>query len=105
MKPLHELYCRAIRELRRVEFEYDGLRRVVEPYCFGLSTRRNEVLRAVQVRGASRSNSLGFGKLWTVARIRQPRLLDEKFAPVDPDYTPDDRSMLEIYCRVEKPAR
>jgi hypothetical protein len=102
MKPSHEIYCKAIRELRRIAFEYDGLERVVEPYCFGLSTQRNEVLRAVQVGGASRSNSLGIGKLWKVARIRNPRLLEEKFAPDDPDYNPDDKGMLEIHCRVER---
>lgn len=102
MKSSHEIYCKAIHELRRIEFEYGGLRRVVEPYCFGISTQRNEVLRAVQVRGASSSNTLGIGKLWKVAQIRSPRLLDEEFAPADPDYNPDDKGMVQIHCKVEK---
>jgi hypothetical protein len=93
--------CRAIRERRRLEFKYGGRYRVVEPYCFGISTTGVEVLRAVQVRGSSSSRGYGFGKLWTVAEIQELRLTDEKFEPSDPQYNPDDVAMTEIRCRIE----
>lgn len=56
------MLCAAIRDLELIEFEYDGLRRVVAPYCHGFTTK-GEVLRAIQVGGESRSGGLGFGKL------------------------------------------
>lgn len=97
--------CRAIRELRLLTFDYNGQARVVAPYCYGLSTRDSEVLRAVQVRGASSSGGFGFGKLWTVAQMKGLRVSDETFVPDDPDYNPDDSAMKHIICRVDVPAK
>jgi len=95
-----ELICEAIRERALLEFVYHHRRRVVAPYCCGLSARGADVLRAVQVRGESASGGLGFGKLWTVAEISGLRMLDEVFIPEDPDYNPQDRAMTRIYCAV-----
>jgi hypothetical protein len=92
--------CVGIRERRLLEFTYRGLKRVVAPYCHGISTRGSEVLRGVQVRGGSHSGGFGFGKLWTVADMKDVRVLDESFAPDDPTYNPDDSSMQEIHCRI-----
>lgn len=94
-----EAICTAIRTRVRLEFEYDGRRRVVEPYCHGVS-RSGEALRAVQVRGESRSGGMGFGKLWTVARMEKIRLTEESFVPDDPNYAPDDSAMIQVHCRV-----
>ena len=58
------------------------------------------MLRAVQVRGGSASGGMGFGKLWAVAEIADLRMLDELFAPDDPDYNPRDRAMTRIYCGI-----
>ncbi len=62
------LICEAIRKRVLLQFHYHGRLRVVAPYCFGVSARDADVLRAIQVRGQSSSGGgLGFGKLWTVA--------------------------------------
>ena len=96
------LICDAIRTRSLLEFDYHGLSRVVAPYCHGVSTRGVEVLRGVQVRGASSSGSggLGFGKLWIVDQLVGLRLSGERFEPDDPHYNPDDRGMQQIHCRV-----
>lgn len=94
------LVCDAIRTRSLLEFDYHGFWRVVAPYCHGFSTRGVEVLRAVQVRGASSSGGLGFGKLWVVADLVGLRLTGEHFEPDDPQYNPDDRAMQEIHCRI-----
>jgi hypothetical protein len=97
--------CEAIRTRRLLQFDYHGLRRVAAPYCHGISTAGTDVMRAVQVRGASGrvgSKGHGFGKLWSIADIERPRLLEETFAADDPDYNPDDKGMREIHCRIEK---
>lgn len=88
----------AIRKRALLEFRYDGRLRVVAPYCYGVSTRGVEVLRAIQVRGDSASGGLGFGKLWAVDKMIKPRMLDETFAPDDPNYNPSDLGMKQIYC-------
>jgi hypothetical protein len=95
--------CEAIRTRSRLEFDYKGRHRIVEPYCHGVSTRDAEVLRAVQVGGQSSSGGLGLGKLWYVDDIVNPRLLSEQFDPDDPHYNPDDTAMKTIHCRIEKP--
>jgi hypothetical protein len=92
--------CEAIRKRRLLEFEYHGKRRVVAPYCHGVSTRGTEVLRAIQVSGASASGSLGIGKLWAIADMVAPRMLDVPFMANDPKYEPDDSAMKQIHCRV-----
>jgi hypothetical protein len=82
-----------------LEFEYGGLHRVVAPYCHGVSTTGKEVLRAIQVRGAS-SSGLGFGKLWFVSELVGARTTGEVFVPDDPHYHPDDSAMVRIHCRI-----
>jgi hypothetical protein len=47
------IICQAIQQRRKLIFEYNGLRRIVAPYCYGISTRDTEVLRAIQIGGAS----------------------------------------------------
>lgn len=90
----------AIRKRALLEFEYHGGHRIVAPYCYGVSARGVEVLRAVQIRGFSASGGYGFGKLWAVGDMRHLQILDETFVPDDPDYNPNDRGMKQIYCRV-----
>ncbi len=94
------IICEAIRGRSLLEFQYHGLHRVVAPYCHGISSRGVEVLRAVQIGGSSRSGGFGFGKLWSVAEIVNPRLATESFVPDDPDYNPNDSGMRHIHCRV-----
>jgi hypothetical protein len=95
------IICRAIQQRRRLVFDYNGLRRIVAPYCYGISMRDREVLRAVQVGGASSSQGYGFGKLWTVSEMSRIELSDEHFVPNDPQYNPNDSAMKRIICRID----
>lgn len=92
--------CEAIRDRKLLQFHYRGKLRVVAPYCHGFSARGSELLRAIQVRGASSSGGFGKGKLWTVTEMVDARVLDELFAPDDPNYNPNDSAMSEIHCCV-----
>ena len=99
--------CEAIGAQRMLAFDYGGSHRLVQPYCHGFTRKGAETLRAVQVRADSsdsRSGGLGFGKLWTVAKMQNLRVVVETFVPDDPDYNPDDSALLEIHCCVT-PAR
>ncbi|MET0656711.1 MAG: hypothetical protein ABW110_00960 [Steroidobacteraceae bacterium] len=94
------MICSAIEKRKLLRFLYDGKERVVAPYCHGISTKGGEVLRAVQLRGASSSGTTGFGKLWSVTKVTDLRVLDENFVPNDPNYNPNDRGMTQIHCRI-----
>ncbi|MET0533553.1 MAG: hypothetical protein ABW171_04950 [Steroidobacter sp.] len=95
------LICEAIRQRRKLAFDYSGLRRVVTPYCYGVSTRDSEVLRAIQVGGQSSSRKYGIGKLWTVSEMSRLEVLQEGFAPNDPNYNPNDSAMKRVICRID----
>jgi len=94
--------CEAIRTRTVLEFDYEAYHRAVHPYCHGATAKGHEVLRAVQVEGKSRSGGFGYGKLWTVAQMKNVRLTGRGFVPDDPDYNPNDTAMVEIHCRVER---
>jgi hypothetical protein len=98
---LRDVICAAIQNCELLEFDYDGLRRVVAPYCHGF-TSKSEVLRAVQVRGESRSRGMGFGKLWTLGKMLHVRRTGESFVPDDPQYNPNDSAMARVHCRVRR---
>jgi hypothetical protein len=85
-----------------LEFDYDGRHRVVEPYCHGISRAGRECLRGIQVGGETRSGGFGYGKLWSVAKMRNVKASATTFIASDPDYNPADTAMTEIHCRVER---
>jgi hypothetical protein len=95
------IICQAIQQRRKLIFDYNGLRRVVAPYCYGISTRDTEVLRAVQVGGGSSSQGYGFGKLWTVSEMSRVELSEEHFVANDPQYNPNDSAMKRVICRID----
>jgi len=96
---MHAL-CFCIHNRYVLEFDYGGRHRAVAPYCHGASPRGRKMLRAVQLRGESQSGGLGFGKLWSVDQIENPRVTLEHFEPDDPDYNPDDSAFESIHCRI-----
>ena len=48
-----ETICEAIRNRRRLSFDYDGSRRVVDPYVLGHDAGGRLLLSAVQISGGS----------------------------------------------------
>jgi hypothetical protein len=94
------LLCEGIARKCLLAFTYEGHARVVAPYCHGFTRNGDEVLRAVQIRGSSRSGRFGSGKLWTVSKMRLVRTLEETFAADDPDYEPHDSAMARVHCCV-----
>jgi hypothetical protein len=99
---MHEDICEAIRRRRVIEFDYGRGRRIVHPYCHGVTSTGTESLRAVQVGGPSGPGGLGFGKLWATSKMSNLSVTEQEFVPDDPNYNPDDSAMVEIHCRVER---
>ncbi len=93
------MICDAIAQRTLLEFDYDGAHRVVEPHCFGISSKGHRVLRAFQVAGQSAvSGGLGW-KLFAEEKMVALRLGIGGFSP-RPDYNPNDERMTSIICRL-----
>jgi hypothetical protein len=103
--PLELKICEAIGARRMLEFDYGGHHRVVQPYCHGFTRKGAETLRAVQMSSDGGPGGRGFGKLWTVAKMQNLRVVGEAFEADDPDYNPNDTALVEIHCRVKPASR
>lgn len=97
---MNDTICKAISQRRLLQFNYGGSLRVVAPYCHGISHAENESLRAIQVRGDGSRPKGASGKMWTVTKMSNVTLMDERFEPDDPNYNPDDSAMKIIHCRI-----
>lgn len=91
--------CTAIRNKRVIEFSYDGKERTVEPYCFGLSTAGNKVLRGFQISGRSISGKVPAWKLFKVRKIRNLIVLEKHFDKRS-RYRRNDKAMSKIFCQL-----
>ncbi|HDR52561.1 MAG TPA: hypothetical protein ENN90_13250 [Mariniphaga anaerophila] len=85
----------SIRNKNLLEFYYDGGSRVVEPHCYGLTTKGNEGLRAFQVSGYSSSGEMGW-KLFNLSKARSIKVLNESFNKPRAGYKKGDRGMSRI---------
>jgi hypothetical protein len=97
-----ELICQAISEKKVIQFLYDDKRlRKVEPFCCGISTQNNYVLRCFQTGGYSSSRKFGW-KMFDLMEMSKLEILDNKFDGNRKGYNPKDSAMVKIFCRIPK---
>lgn len=83
-----------------IEFYYNGGLRIVEPFCYGVSSAGNEVLRAYQIGGYSESgNPIGW-KLFKVCQMSNLHITDKHFTNIRTGYNPNDSAMITIYSHI-----
>lgn len=97
---MSKVICDAISRRARMRISYDGGRRLIEPHCHGTSTAGNEVLRAFQVSGFSKSGETTGWKMFRVAKIASTEILRDEFETNRPGYNPADRGMAHVHCHV-----
>ncbi|MHA1439758.1 MAG: hypothetical protein ACTSPD_19595 [Promethearchaeota archaeon] len=97
---MNQVICIAIENRRIISFNYDGGNRVVEPYCYGISSTGEELLRSFQIRGFSRSRNPSGWKLFKISKITKLTITDDKFEKNRPKYNPKDPAMKRIFCKV-----
>lgn len=64
---MNSIISSAIEKRQVLEFHYDGGIRIVEPFCYGISTAGNEVLRGYQTGGYSKSGR----NSWKMFRVNE----------------------------------
>lgn len=93
--------CRAITQLRLVEFTYDGRRRRVEPFCYGTSIKGNYVLRAYQTWTDAPYVTAEGWCLFAEEKMANAMVTDDTFdETVRTDYRRDDRQFASVVCAV-----
>jgi len=89
----------AIENQNVIEFTYEGETRIVEPHCYGLTTKGNEGLRAFQTGGYSSSGSMGW-KMYDLGKADDIEISDETFNGPRPGYNQGDKGMSKIYAEL-----
>ena len=93
---IKKIICSAIKSKQLIQFNYEDSTRIVEPYCYGLSKADNEVLRAYQVKGQSKSgNPIGW-KLFSASKMENIIVSDE-FFPIGYTYS-SEPVVKKVYC-------
>jgi len=90
---------KAIENLNVLEFYYEGELRIVEPHCYGMTTARNEGLRAFQTGGFSSSGKFGW-KIYDLGKAEDIIVTDEQFDGQRPGYQTGDKGMSKIYAEL-----
>ncbi|HML06005.1 MAG TPA: hypothetical protein VK426_09545 [Methanobacterium sp.] len=76
---IKKLICSAVTSKKLLQFNYEDSTRIVEPYCYGLTKDDNEVLRAYQVKGHSKSGHPIGWKLFSASKMENIIVSDEFF--------------------------
>lgn len=95
---MNRTICDAIKSMRTLKFDYGGGTRIVEPHCYGVSRKGNELLRAYQTSGYSESGETEGWKLFSVEEISSVQFGANEFSGPRPQYNSRDRAMASIYC-------
>ena len=96
----YPVICDAIRLRHVVRVLYRGGVREVEPYVYGRNSTGDELLRAYQLRGVSRSGTPGW-KMFRVDDISSVSVTFEPFTAPRAGYDPADTVIAFINCRIE----
>jgi predicted DNA-binding transcriptional regulator YafY len=90
----------AVENRKLLEFEYDGLHRVVEPHTVGISKTGKESLSAFQTSGESARGSVPCWGQFSLSKIENLNVLDDNFIGTQPGYSKGDSRMSRIYAEL-----
>ena len=94
--------CEAIENKKVIEFFYEGHKRIVEPYCYGIhKTTGNEVFCAYQIGGYSSSEKTPYWRIYIVSKMLGIRITDDQFEKPRTGYKINDSRMSKIFCQLE----
>lgn len=92
--------CDAISNQRIVEFRYRNRKRVVEPHKVGITTKGNVVLSGYQSGGRGNEIYPPDWGLYILGKMGSLNVTEQTFSGPRPNYSPTDKRMTRIYCRL-----
>lgn len=91
--------CDAIRDGEIIEFEYDGMVKIVEPFCYGVGFDGQELLRGYVIGGFSDILGQEYSwKLFTISHMGTIQYIGKKFSTIRNGYEKEDKDINTIYC-------
>lgn len=90
--------CESIKSKKIIHFYYDGGLRTVEPFCYGVGTEGNDLLRGYQTGGFSESGNSSGWKLFDLSKASSLEKTNTIFQGIRPYYNPNDKAMVKVYC-------
>lgn len=96
---LNTAICDAIRDGEIIEFEYNGLVKIVEPFCYGVDSEGQELLRGYVIGGFREVlNQEYMWNLFKVSHMGAIKYIGKKFKTIRDGYEKEDKDMATIYC-------
>lgn len=92
--------CEAIDQGELIEFEYEGLVRIVEPYIYGIGEGGEALLKGFQTGGFNKKNDNSY--TWDVYRVEQigsVQFVGKGFSHERAGYEKNDPMFTTIYCQ------
>jgi hypothetical protein len=100
---MNNTICLAIHNRNILSVYYRGGYRTIEPFCYGINDNTgNELLRAYQIEGYSKSHQEVGWKIMIVKELKDINILNETFNKIREHYNPKDLAMHRHYCFVPK---
>ncbi|MDZ4809870.1 MAG: hypothetical protein SGI96_16635 [Bacteroidota bacterium] len=96
---MNNTITQAITNRLLLQFYYEGELRIVEPHCYGKTSKGNEAIRAFQVDGYSSTGKMGW-KLYDLSKASSIKTLEGTFINPRPGYVSGDKGMVVIYCEL-----
>lgn len=91
--------CDAIRDGEIIEFEYEGMVKIVEPFCYGVGINEQELLRGYVIGGFSDVLNQEYSwKLFDVSHMGTIQFIGKKFHTIRAGYDKEDKDMKTTYC-------
>lgn len=96
---MNKMIYDAIENMKIISFYYDDKHRVIEPHCYGVSTKGHEIIRGYQVEGKSSDGEFGW-KLFSLSKIKDLEVHDIAFRSPQTGYKRGDKNMQQIFIEL-----
>ncbi|WP_242923808.1 WYL domain-containing protein [Pontibacter liquoris] len=83
-----------------VAFDYDAESCIVEPHLLGCNKNGEDCLHAWQTSNTAETGIKGVWRCFLFSKIKNLKLLDDRFSHKRPGYDPYENTMTRIYYRI-----
>lgn len=92
--------CEAIDQGELIEFEYEGMIRIVEPYIYGVSDEGKSLLKGFQTGGFNKKNDNSYTwDVYVVESMGSVQFVGKTFSHERAGYKKNDPLFATIYCQ------
>jgi len=91
--------CDAIRDGEIIEFKYDGLVKIVEPFCYGKGSDGDNLLQGYVIGGFSKGLQEGYSwEVFSEKDMGTVKFIGKKFKTLRAGYEQKGHHFVTTYC-------